>query len=458
MMRGRFLFVLWCSNILAAAGDSTDSAGSVSRNPCLSDYVTNITCSWNITNGPLARSNSYCLMVHRKNRIFSCPVKVTQEGFFCTCAVKDNFFSTNDKYNISLCNGSACQMFQRDFCPTTNIKLSPAPEVELKHSNDSINMTCESKRYQHGYLKGHLDYEILLQQSKSIWKKSFMLSFKTFEILPKSQLKPNTEYCVKARLATLTYQSTWSEWSEPKCWINKRKGEQEHIVSILLKYLSPFCVTFGILLFVLYNPQTRMKIKTLARTPTPAPFFKHEGNLKEWLSPHGKQVLTFKTEEDLVADAVTVVPKCSPKVIEESQVFLSAPETQLLFPPSPTTYVGLPGVDKASPSMHVAYPGDTPYTQLPCSVWGFAVQEVEAVCSDPKSFLEISHCDSGCSCEDLTQSPECSLPCSPVDEIPTPSCCIDYCILNKTAEGVVPVLLSKERAGDVPPNPPKSEG
>ncbi|KAM4568658.1 uncharacterized protein V3H82_012771 [Fundulus diaphanus] len=204
-----------------------------------------------------------------------------------------------------------------------------------------------------------------------------------------------------------------------------------------------------------------MKIKTLAHTPTPAPFFKplfqqHDGNLQEWLSPRGKCILTYKTEENLIADAVTVVPKSIPKDLEETHVFFSPPATQLAFSLSHTSYVGLPGMDKAPSPVPGLCPGDTPYTQLPCSIWGFSVQEIEVVPSDPKEFLEISHSDSGC--EDLTQSPECSLPCSPVDEIPTPIHCTDYCILNKTAEGVVPVLLSKERAGDAASGSLKSEG
>ncbi|MED6271691.1 hypothetical protein CHARACLAT_022883 [Characodon lateralis] len=164
----------------------------------------------------------------------------------------------------------------------------------------------------------------------------------------------------------------------------------------------------------------------------------------------------YKTEEDLIANAVTIVPKASPKDLEENQVFLTTPAIQLTFPPSLTSYVGLPGMDK--PPIPGVCPGETPYTQLPFSIWGFSIQEVEVVSSEPNDFLEISHSDSGCNCEDLTQSPECSLPCSPVSEIPTPSHRSNYCILNKTAEGVVPVLLSKDHARDVLSGSLKSEG
>ncbi|XP_038137127.1 interleukin-21 receptor-like [Cyprinodon tularosa] len=282
-----------------------------------------------------------------------------------------------------------------------------------------------------------------------------------------SQLKPNTEYCIKARFKAssrlLGLESSWSEWSKSICWKNEDKEEQRFLLPILLKTLGPVCLTLGVLLFAFYNPATRMKIKTLAHTPTPAPFFKplfqqHEGNLQEWLSPHGKQVLTYKTEEDLIPDVVTVLPKSSSKDFEENQDFLSLPTTQLVFPLSHTSYVGLPGMDNAFPPATLLCPGDTPYTQFPGSSLGFNFQEKEVFSSGMKDTLEISHCDSGCSCEDLTQSLECSLPCSPVDETPTPNHCNDYCILNKTAEGIIPILLSKQRARDVRSDSLKSEG
>ncbi|XP_008428956.1 interleukin-21 receptor-like [Poecilia reticulata] len=447
MMRGRLLFVLWCFSILAAARSITVS--------CVSDYIKNITCG---VNG--IKPDNYSLkFTYRKSN--TCPIVATDQGYFCNCQVSDSEMASIYIYEINICNASFCKALQSDFRPRLNIKLSPPPAVDLQKSTDYINITCKSDRYkEHMYFKGKLIYEALLQESHGSWNRTVSLPpfENNYAIHSKALLKQNTEYCVKARFKpedNTAWRSTWSEWGEPACWTNEQMTEQD-IVTILLKSLGPACLIIGILLFAFYNPATRMKIKTLGRTPTPAPFFKplfqqHDGNLQEWLSPHGKYDLTYKTEEDLITDAVTVVPQSSPKDLEENQVFL----TQLVFPLSHTSYVGFPGMEKASAP---PFPGDTPYTQLPCSVWSPCVQNVEVVCSDPKDFLEISRSDSGCSCEGLTQSPECSLPCSPVDEIPTPRHCSDYCILNKTAQGVVPVLLSKERPADVPDQSLKSEG
>ncbi len=176
--------------------------------------------------------------------------------------------------------------------------------------------------------------------------------------------------------------------------------------------------------------------------------------LQEWLSPQGKHVLTNKTEEILTTDAVVVVvPKPITKDPEENPDLHNPSATQPAFIQCQTSYVGLPGIHEASPPLTTVRPGNTSYTQLPCSDWRGGFQEVAVASSPPKDFLNISHADSGCSCEDLTQELECSLPNSPVDDSPPPCNCEDYCILKKTAEGFSPVLVSKESSLNVPSCP-----
>lgn len=168
-------------------------------------------------------------------------------------------------------------------------------------------------------------------------------------------------------------------------------------------------------------------------------------NFQEWFSPRGRFVLTYKAEEILKTDAVNVVPNPITKEPEENQDFHNLPVTQLVFPQCQSSYVGLPGVHEAPPPLTLVCPGDMSYTQLPCSVWGVGIGEVEVppplFSSPPKDLFNISREDSGC--EDLTQSPECSVLNSPVDDSPPPCYCSDYCILNKTAEGFAPVLVSR---------------
>lgn len=330
----------------------------------------------------------------------------------------------------------------------------PPPEFDIHQTGDSVNITWETERYQGDYLEQHLKYEFHLQGKNHTLvdsKKSNHLFIKG------SALKPNTEYCVKARrFPDFPYKGVWSEWSDPKCWIIVAGGEedtseQEGIPLLLAKYMSPIFLSTALLLVVFYNPKVRMKIKTIVHTSSPAPFFQplfqqHEGNLQEWLSPKGKFVLTYK--EDLITSDVTVVPKPTTKEPEERQGFSNPPVTHLVFPQNVTSYVGLPTMHEAPPAVVTVCAEDPPYTQLPCPIWGFDLSEIQTT-SSPEDFLEISKADSGCSCEDLSLSPECSVPSSPNDEGPSPHFCNDYCILNKTAEGVVPVLVSKQIGGKI---------
>ncbi|TKS82511.1 hypothetical protein D9C73_016620 [Collichthys lucidus] len=171
---------------------------------------------------------------------------------------------------------------------------------------------------------------------------------------------------------------------------------------------------------------------------------------KEWLTTKSKFVLTYKPEEILITDTVTVMPKPVAKGPEENQDLHNPSVTHLTFTQCQTSYVGLPGIHDVPPPLTMICAAETSYTQLPCTVWGVGSEEADVVPSPPKDLLNISHADSGCSCEELSQSLECSEPSSPVVDSP-PSCyCTDYCILNKTAEGFAPVLVSKGSSLNVP--------
>lgn len=168
-------------------------------------------------------------------------------------------------------------------------------------------------------------------------------------------------------------------------------------------------------------------------------------DLQDWLSPSGRVTLAYKTEEIMTTDPVVIVPKPAAKEPEEIQDLCIAQGAQLELPQCQLSYVGLPVIQEAPLSLPMVCPGSMSYTKLPCSIWGGGIgKEKEIDVTSPEVDLNISLADSGCACKDLTQSPECSVGNSPVDESPPVCICTDYCILNKTAEGFAPVLASKE--------------
>lgn len=165
----------------------------------------------------------------------------------------------------------------------------------------------------------------------------------------------------------------------------------------------------------------------------------------------GRFMVAYKTEEILTADPVVVLPK---PVIQEPEEIQA---TQQGFPQCQLSYVGLPEIQEAPPPLPVFCPGNMSYTRLPCSFWGsHVVKEQESEVLSPsdmtKTMKNDYEEDSGCSCEDVAKSRECSRMSSPVDESPPMCSCTDYCILNKTAEGFAPILVS--RGGEGSPNVP----
>jgi len=156
--------------------------------------------------------------------------------------------------------------------------------------------------------------------------------------------------------------------------------------------------------------------------------------------------LTYKTEEVLTADAVIVEPKPVTTDPEENRAFHN-PTVPLGFTQCQSSYVGLPGVHWASPPpVPTVSPGETSHAAPPRPVWGVDVEEVEVVSALPADVFNTCSSDSGCSFEEPTQSPECSSPNRP----PPPCFCNDYCVLNKTAGGFAPVLVSGGSGPGVP--------
>ncbi|XP_035464601.1 interleukin-21 receptor [Scophthalmus maximus] len=450
----QLLFVCWCSSVLDAT-----SCIRVDGYSCVSAYWKTVTCDLNITDSPVGRSNTtYSLKFTelRKGTISICPLVFKNHSYSCDCKVLSSIsFSVYNMYTIQLCHDSGCCTLLKTFSPAQNIQLTPPYEVEFRQMAEVLNITWKSGYEVHPYFYSDLDYELVLQKSHSSESKKATSRW-TSTSFTREQIDTRATYCTQVRSIphAKDYSAVWSKWGPKTCWNGAQEdafSEQENIFITLTKSLGPVCVVVGVLLFVFQSPAARMKIKTLSHAPSPAPFFqplfqKHEGNLQEWLSPQGKFALTYQTEEILITEAVTVEPKPITKDPEENQDYHNPSVTQMLF--TQTSYVGLPGTHEASQPITMVCPAGTSYTQLPCSVWGLSIGEVQVVSSasqdeDVWDASESSHADSGCSCHDLTQSPECSLPNSPVGDSLPPCYCSDYCILNKTAGGVVPVLVSK---------------
>lgn len=159
-------------------------------------------------------------------------------------------------------------------------------------------------------------------------------------------------------------------------------------------------------------------------------------------------MLAYKTEEIMTADPVVVLPKPVTQEPEEVQQLCLSPAKQVGFPQCQMSYVGLSEIQESLPAVPVFCPGNMSYTKFPCSVW-----DSDVVKEEESELLSQAHAinamssddeeDSGCSLDDNAKSQECSPASSPVDESPVVYNCRDYCILNKTADGFAPTLVSR---------------
>ncbi|XP_055359129.1 interleukin 21 receptor, tandem duplicate 2 isoform X2 [Betta splendens] len=366
-----------------------------------------------------------------------------------------------------LCSApDSCQLLEKWFSPIQHIRLTVPYDVKVQQTPEVFNFTWKSGYEDHPYFSKQFHYEILLEAAKSKESEPFNRTFqetnkKEFLSVSRSSLKSHNRYCIKVRSYSSYIGGIWSEWSKWTCWENDEEPGSEKTPVIVTKVLAPVCVLFAVLLFLFYSPAARMKIKTLSHTPSPAPFFQplfqqYEGNLQDWLSSKSKCTIIYKNEETLMTDAVTVEPKPRKKELEENLGLHEAP-VMLPVAQTQTSYVGLPGRHQASSPVTVLCPGDSSYTQLPCSIWGFSLGGVQVEPPPAKASSEISCSDSGCSFDSLSESPDCSLPTSPAVDASPPFHCSDYCILNKTAEGVVPVLVTMGRSPRDAADPPRDE-
>lgn len=159
-------------------------------------------------------------------------------------------------------------------------------------------------------------------------------------------------------------------------------------------------------------------------------------------------MLAYKTEEIITADPVVVLPRPVTQEAEEVERLCLSPAKQVGFPQCQMSYVGLSEIQESLPTLPEFCPGDMSYTKFPCSVWAsrVVVEEASEALSQTHAIKATSSDyeeDSGCNFDDIAKSQECSPASSPVVGSPPVYNCRDYCILNKTAQGFAPTLVSR---------------
>ncbi|KAM8826539.1 interleukin-21 receptor-like [Synchiropus picturatus] len=397
-----------------------DHSFTVDGFACVSSYWDTVSCVLNITHN---NEIGFTLRFSQEERNQSCPLVPVGQSFHAVCQLELDVptFMSIDIYDIDLCFNFICTSVVKQFKPSWNLQLTPPEVLVVHHAPDNITLMWKSGYEDHKYLNDALRYEIQIQQRASSQTKTWTVTPTAEETKRKMQSvelpdpESDAQGCVKVRSntreGTSDFKATWSLWSPEVCKeIKGRPGQQN-----LLTHLG-IISAFGGLVLVIFSCATFKKILRLPfyRTPSPAPYFQslfqqHDGNLLEWLSPHGNLANTI--EEIVVMSRVIVEAK---PITRDLRHHASLPQTPVV------------SSQKLSCQLNPLY------TLPPCGPDEF--REDEGIATE--DFVIITRQDSGCSSEGLVESLESSL------ERQFPCCITDYCTLNQRGEVVMPVLVS----------------
>ncbi|CAB1341779.1 unnamed protein product [Coregonus sp. 'balchen'] len=307
----------------------------------------------------------------------------------------------------------------------SSVQPTAPSHLAVQWTPEGYRCTWQSGYEHHTYMKD-FHYQLSFYKYHGDKGEVFHVSTRNNSLLiDGSGLEPDTTYVLKVRSDpnSSEYKGQWSPWS---ALVQLRTDAKE------------VCVIAGVLLFVFYNPTTRMKIKAFYDVPSPAPFFQplykdYNESFQDWLASECNLIQTCKTQEFLTIDTLIIEAK---PIAEDQDCSTTTPYP---LAQGQTPYVGPSVMDwVCSHSPNGNGPGDIPYTQLPCSRELQFGDIFTSFSQDPSVTCEG---DSGC--EDLTLSRDSSLPNSPVSS--EPECiCTDYCILHETSKGFIPTVVPKE--------------
>ncbi|XP_029480328.2 uncharacterized protein LOC115103625 isoform X2 [Oncorhynchus nerka] len=436
--------------------EGCSSGKMTDRLACVSDYWFTITCTLNITDEPADVNNTHYwlnfIWPDEAGNTFKCPLVEMGDSYGCTFVAdfdenvryNDASFNSVDCFNVRLCYNIDCQSNYdnlTDFEPSKNIQPTAPSHLAVQRTLEGYKCTWQSGYEHHPYLT-EFHYQLCFYKYNGDKGEVFCVSPQNKSILiDRSGLKTDTTYVLKVRselYKSSGYKGQWSPWSA-LVQLRTDAKEEPTIVLVLSKFVFPGCVIAGVLLFGFYNPTIRMKIKSFYDVPSPAPLFQplykdYNKHFQDWLESECNLIPTYKPEEFLTIDTLIIEAK---PIAEDQDCSASAP-----YPLAQvhTPYVGPSVMDwVCSHSPNGNGPGDIPYTQLPCSPLELQFGAMVTSFSQDPSVT----CEGDSGCEDLTLSPDSSLPNSPVSS--EPECtCTDYCILHETSKGFIPTVVPKE--------------
>ncbi|XP_016092366.1 interleukin-9 receptor [Sinocyclocheilus grahami] len=273
---------------------------------CLSNYLSNITCSLNISAESLGNELSYWLHFSTYDENHDCTLKMGEQSLLCELDLSPHVtFTDVDSYRISLYSGYHGNNFSvvldADFMPSKHIRPVPPSNLSLLWEKDRALFQWQSGYDADRLLVSHLQYQLNIYSQHKLYEVE-AVDQKMY--VDESRFEPHTNYTVRVRSRPdqVDYKGMWSLWAPALHWrsgdIHKETpGGSFHIAWYLLLLPLPLVLLSCI-------PYSRWRKNDYI--PSPAPYFRDwdvDVQIRSMLS--GKMRDIMQGEESLQIDILT---------------------------------------------------------------------------------------------------------------------------------------------------------
>uniref|UniRef100_A0A8C2BKT0 Uncharacterized protein n=1 Tax=Cyprinus carpio TaxID=7962 RepID=A0A8C2BKT0_CYPCA len=273
---------------------------------CLSNYLSNITCSLNISAEPLGNESSYWLQFSTYDERYDCALKMGEQSLLCELDLSPHVvFNDVESYSISLHSGYHGNNFSvvldADFMPSKHIRPVPPSDLSLLWEKDGALF-----QWQSGYDADSLSIPDL-QYQLSIYSQHKLYEVEAVEqkvFVDESRFEPHTNYTMRLRSRPdqVFYKGVWSLWAPALHWrsgdIRKETpGGSFPIAWYLLLVPLPLVLLFCI-------PYSRWRKNDYI--PSPAPYFRDwDVDVQICTTRSGEMRDVMQGEESLQIDILT---------------------------------------------------------------------------------------------------------------------------------------------------------
>ncbi|XP_067290726.1 interleukin-4 receptor subunit alpha [Pseudorasbora parva] len=302
MHRSSFILTSICfSDILAIFITFGDQYSLV----CHNNYISNITCSLNISAESQGNASSYWVHFSSYNEEHDCTLTRRQQSLLCELDLSHEGFTDTDHYTFSLRSGNHGNNFSiigdGAFTPKDHIRPVPPSDLSLLREHDSVVFQWQSGYDPDNSLISHLQYQLSVYSEHKLYEVE-SADLKVY--VEESRFEPHTNYTVRVRSRPdqTDYDGVWSLWAPVLNWrsgyIHKETPETSYHIAWYFLPL-PF-----LLVLLPCIPYARWRKDDYI--PSPAPYFRDwdiDAQICSMLS--GKTGDVMQGEESLQIDILT---------------------------------------------------------------------------------------------------------------------------------------------------------